>query len=55
MNQREKSELVMDDTTIYEIDLECRECQKIETEKTASPGGTIYWNLPLSDSHGSER
>lgn len=55
MNQQEKTELVMDDTTIYEIDLECRECRKAENKESASPGGTIYWDIPPSDCYKSER
>lgn len=55
MNQQEKSELVMDDTTIYEIDLACQECQKAGNRESASAGGTIYWDLPPSDCHRSER
>lgn len=28
MSQGERTKLVVDDTTIYEIDLECQECQR---------------------------
>lgn len=54
MDQQEKSKLVIDDTTIYEIDLACQECQKSSNRNPSTPGGTIYWDLPLSDCHKSE-
>lgn len=30
MSQTERTKLVVDDTTIYEIDLECQECKSRE-------------------------
>ena len=37
MTEKERTEIVIDETTIYEIDLECAECRKIkknESDKT---------------------
>ena len=37
MAEKEQTEIVIDETTIYEIDLECAKCRKIqknELEKT---------------------
>lgn len=55
MDQQEKSKLVIDDTTIYEIDLACQECRKNAGNESSAPGGTIYWDFPPSDPHRSER
>lgn len=30
MTEKERTEIVIDETTIYEIDLECAECRKIK-------------------------
>lgn len=49
MSQQEKSKLIMDDTTIYEIDLDCQKCQGITNKDPMPPGSTIYWDFPPSD------
>lgn len=33
MKERERTRLVVDDTTIYEVDLDCEECQNREDLK----------------------
>ncbi len=49
MNGPEASELVVDDTTIYEIDLECQECRKMEMQDLTPPTETIHWDFPPPD------
>lgn len=42
MSQAERTKVVVDDTTIYEIDLECQECKdRKECEKRDGSGAIL--------------
>lgn len=52
MREQEKTKLVVDDTTVYEIDLECQECQQYPNPEVSEPTptrGTIHWDFPPPD------
>ncbi len=46
MNDEKKTKLVEDDTTIYEVDLECVNCQNTASPPKKSESGTLLWEFP---------
>lgn len=46
MNDEKKTSLVEDDTTIYEVDLECVNCQNTASLSEKPESGAIFWEFP---------
>lgn len=46
MNDEKKTRLVEDDTTIYEVDLECVNCQNTAPPSATPESGAILWEFP---------